>query len=147
VSTAVLPVMLSSKLLPEMEAEEATKRDNLLSGITNLTVSGQIEKLKTRIDMIGSACETAEKVIAESRKNYGLGARQGANLGPTLDKAQAAKIQEQEGLLRAAVNYGEGLRVPGDQRQMYSSLPSHLVDVLPFGDGAHNFGDNSGLFL
>uniref|UniRef100_A0A0E0NWP7 Mediator of RNA polymerase II transcription subunit 8 n=1 Tax=Oryza rufipogon TaxID=4529 RepID=A0A0E0NWP7_ORYRU len=91
-----------SKLLPEMEAEEATKRDNLLSGITNLTVSGQIEKLKTRIDMIGSACETAEKVIAESRKNYGLGARQGANLGPTLDKAQAAKIQEQEGLLRAA---------------------------------------------
>lgn len=135
--------MLSSKLLPEMEAEEATKRDNLLSGITNLTVSGQIEKLKviisvwkmqtyvayytcvifslsvnfngtccysfqTRIDMIGSACETAEKVIAESRKNYGLGARQGANLGPTLDKAQAAKIQEQEGLLRAAVNYGEG---------------------------------------
>uniref|UniRef100_A0A0E0D295 Mediator of RNA polymerase II transcription subunit 8 n=1 Tax=Oryza meridionalis TaxID=40149 RepID=A0A0E0D295_9ORYZ len=91
-----------SKLLPEMEAEEVTKRDNLLSGITNLTVSGQIEKLKTRIDMIGSACETAEKVIAESRKNYGLGARQGANLGPTLDKAQAAKIQEQEGLLRAA---------------------------------------------
>uniref|UniRef100_A0A0E0D292 Mediator of RNA polymerase II transcription subunit 8 n=1 Tax=Oryza meridionalis TaxID=40149 RepID=A0A0E0D292_9ORYZ len=135
-----------SKLLPEMEAEEVTKRDNLLSGITNLTVSGQIEKLKTRIDMIGSACETAEKVIAESRKNYGLGARQGANLGPTLDKAQAAKIQEQEGLLRAAVNYGEGLRVPGDQRQMYSSLPSHLVDVLPFGDGAHNFGDNSGVY-
>uniref|UniRef100_A0A0E0NWP6 Mediator of RNA polymerase II transcription subunit 8 n=1 Tax=Oryza rufipogon TaxID=4529 RepID=A0A0E0NWP6_ORYRU len=101
-NAAILPVMLSSKLLPEMEAEEATKRDNLLSGITNLTVSGQIEKLKTRIDMIGSACETAEKVIAESRKNYGLGARQGANLGPTLDKAQAAKIQEQEGLLRAA---------------------------------------------
>ncbi|KAF2939766.1 hypothetical protein DAI22_03g220700 [Oryza sativa Japonica Group] len=145
-NAAILPVMLSSKLLPEMEAEEATKRDNLLSGITNLTVSGQIEKLKTRIDMIGSACETAEKVIAESRKNYGLGARQGANLGPTLDKAQAAKIQEQEGLLRAAVNYGEGLRVPGDQRQMYSSLPSHLVDVLPFGDGAHNFGDNSGVY-
>uniref|UniRef100_A0A0E0D291 Mediator of RNA polymerase II transcription subunit 8 n=1 Tax=Oryza meridionalis TaxID=40149 RepID=A0A0E0D291_9ORYZ len=101
-NAAILPVMLSSKLLPEMEAEEVTKRDNLLSGITNLTVSGQIEKLKTRIDMIGSACETAEKVIAESRKNYGLGARQGANLGPTLDKAQAAKIQEQEGLLRAA---------------------------------------------
>lgn len=29
---------------------------------------------------------------------------------------------------------------------MYSSLPSHLVDVLPFGDGAHNFGDNSGVY-
>lgn len=60
--------------------------------------------------MIGSACETAEKVIAECRKSYGLGTRQGTNLVPTLDKAQAAKIQEQEGLLRAAVNYGEGER-------------------------------------
>jgi uncharacterized protein (DUF1778 family) len=60
--------------------------------------------------MIGSACETAEKVIAECRKNYGLGTRQGTNLVPTLDKAQAAKIQEQENLLRAAVNYGEGER-------------------------------------
>ncbi|XP_006650204.3 mediator of RNA polymerase II transcription subunit 8 isoform X2 [Oryza brachyantha] len=135
-NAAILPVMLSSKLLPEMEAEETTKRENLLSGITNLPVPAQIEKLKARIDMIGSACETAEKVITECRKTYGLGARQGTNLGPTLDKAQAAKIQEQEGLLRAAVNYGEGLRVPGDQRQ-YSSLPSHLVEVLPFGDGVY----------
>ncbi|KAG8057742.1 hypothetical protein GUJ93_ZPchr0002g24849 [Zizania palustris] len=145
-SIAVLPVMLSSKLLPEMEVEETTKRENLLSGIMNLPIPTQIEKLKARIDMIGSACETAEKVIAECRKTYGLGARQGTNLGPTLDKAQAAKIQEQEGLLRAAVNYGEGLRIMGDQRQMYSSLPSHLVEVLPFGDGTHNFGDNSGVY-
>ncbi|XP_062193846.1 mediator of RNA polymerase II transcription subunit 8 isoform X2 [Phragmites australis] len=139
-NATILPVMLSSKLLPEMEVEEATKREHLLSGIANLPVPTQIEKLKARIDMIGSACETAEKVIAECRKSYGLGARQGANLGPTLDKAQAAKIQEQENLLRAAVNYGEGLRVPGDQRQPHSSLPSHLVEVLPFGDGAQNFG-------
>lgn len=58
--------------------------------------------------MISSACETAEKVIADCRKTYGLGTRQGTNLGPTMDKAQAAKIQEQENLLRAAVNYGEG---------------------------------------
>jgi len=65
---------------------------------------------QVRIDMIGSACETAEKVIADCRKSYGLGSRQGTNLVPTLDKAQAAKIQEQEGLLRAAVNYGEGER-------------------------------------
>jgi hypothetical protein len=36
-----------------------------------------------------------------------------------------------------------GLRVPGDQRQP-QSLPSHLVEVLPFGDGAQNVGDNSG---
>ncbi|KAL5201651.1 hypothetical protein ABZP36_036005 [Zizania latifolia] len=145
-NATILPVMLSSKLLPEMEVEETTKRENLLSGIMSLPVPTQIEKLKARIDMIGSACETAEKVIAECRKTYGLGARQGTNLGPTLDKAQAAKIQEQEGLLRAAVNYGEGLRITGDQRQMYSSLPSHLVEVLPFGDGTHNFGDNSGVY-
>ncbi|TVT99901.1 hypothetical protein EJB05_54692, partial [Eragrostis curvula] len=145
-NAAILPVMLSSKLLPEMEIEETTKRENLLSGITNLPVPTQIEKLKARIDMIGSACETAEKVIAEHRKSYGLGARQGTNLVPTLDKAQAAKIQEQENLLRAAVNYGEGLRVPGDQRQLHSSLPSHLVEVLPFGDGVQNFGDNSGVY-
>ena len=58
--------------------------------------------------MIANACETAERVIAECRKTHGLGTRQGANLGPMLDKAQAAKIQEQENLLRAAVNYGEG---------------------------------------
>ncbi|CAN6205065.1 unnamed protein product [Urochloa humidicola] len=139
----ILPVMLSSKLLPEMEVEETTKREQLLSGITNLPVPIQIEKIKVRIDMIGSACETAEKVISECRKSYGLGTRQGTNLVPTLDKAQAAKIQEQEGLLRAAVNYGEGLRVPGDQRQP-QSLPSHLVDVLAFGDGAQNSSDNSG---
>ncbi|KAG2636798.1 mediator of RNA polymerase II transcription subunit 8-like isoform X1 [Panicum virgatum] len=139
----ILPVMLSSKLLPDMEVEETTKREQLLSGIANLPVPTQIEKIKVRIDMIGSACETAEKVIADCRKSYGLGSRQGTNLVPTLDKAQAAKIQEQEGLLRAAVNYGEGLRVSGDQRQP-QSLPSHLVEVLPFGDGAQNVGDNSG---
>ncbi|OEL27143.1 Mediator of RNA polymerase II transcription subunit 8 [Dichanthelium oligosanthes] len=107
-NATILPVMLSSKLLPQMEVEETTKREQLLSGITNLPVPTQIEKIKVRIDMIGSACETAEKVIAECRKSYGLGTRQGTNLVPTLDKAQAAKIQEQEGLLRAAVNFGEG---------------------------------------
>lgn len=58
--------------------------------------------------MIAAACDTAEKVIADARKQYGLGSRQGPSLGPTLDKAQAAKIQEQENILRAAVNFGEG---------------------------------------
>jgi hypothetical protein len=28
---------------------------------------------------------------------------------------------------------------------MHSALPSHLVEVLSTGDGAHNFGDNSGM--
>ena len=37
--------------------------------------------------------------------------------------------------------------MPGDQRQLHSSLPSHLVEVLPFGDGAQNIGDNSGMQL
>ncbi|KAJ6910138.1 hypothetical protein NC652_020975 [Populus alba x Populus x berolinensis] len=37
-----------------------------------------------------------------------FGTRQGPTTLPTLDKAQAAKIQEQETLLRAAVNVGDG---------------------------------------
>lgn len=58
--------------------------------------------------MITAACDSAEKIIADARKAYGLGSRQASTNLPTLDKAQAAKIQEQENLLRAAVNYGEG---------------------------------------
>lgn len=57
--------------------------------------------------MIGAACESAEKVIADTRKAY-FGTRQGPTILPTIDKAQAAKIQEQETLLRTAVNQGEG---------------------------------------
>ncbi|CAL9151840.1 unnamed protein product [Musa hybrid cultivar] len=142
-NATILPVMLSSKLLPEMEAEDNTKREQLLYGISGLPVHMQIEKLKARIDMIGAACEAAEKVISDCRKAYGLGSRQGSTLVPTLDKVQAAKIQEQENLLRAAVNFGEGLRIPVDQRQLPASLPSHLVDVLTVGDGAQTFGDSS----
>lgn len=62
---------------------------------------------QNRIDMIGAACESAEKVIADTRKAY-FGTRQGPTLLPTIDKVQAAKIQEQENLLRHAVNHGEG---------------------------------------
>lgn len=58
--------------------------------------------------MIGAACESAEKVIADTRKAY-FGTRQGPTTIPTLDKVQAAKIQEQETLLRNAVNHGEGV--------------------------------------
>ncbi|PKA59977.1 Mediator of RNA polymerase II transcription subunit 8 [Apostasia shenzhenica] len=141
-NASILPVMLSSKLLPEMEAEDNARRELLLAGIADLPISTQIEKLKARIDMIGSACEIAEKVIADNRKAYGLGSRQGPTLVPTLDKVQAAKIQEQENQLRAAVNFGEGLRVSVDQRHLPSSLPSHLVDVLTPGDGVQNFGDS-----
>lgn len=59
--------------------------------------------------MIGAACESAEKVLADTRKAYCFGTRQGPPIAPTLDKGQAAKIQEQENLLRAAVNVGEGI--------------------------------------
>nr|GLL17880.1 Mediator subunit 8 isoform 3 [Ipomoea trifida] len=143
---AVLPVMLSSKLLPEMEIEDNSKREQLLLGMQNLSVASQIEKLKTRIDMIGAACESAEKVIADTRKAY-FGTRQGPTILPTIDKAQAAKIQEQETLLRTAVNQGEGLRVPADQRQITSSLPVHLADILTVSDGHQAFNDSSGMYL
>lgn len=45
-SMPVLPVMLSSKLLPEMEIDDNAKREQLLLGMQNLPVSVQIEKLK-----------------------------------------------------------------------------------------------------
>ncbi|KAL2539095.1 Mediator of RNA polymerase II transcription subunit 8 [Abeliophyllum distichum] len=145
-NATILPVMLSSKLLPEMEIDDKTKREQLLQGIQNLPESAQIEKLKARIDMIGAACESAEKVIADTRKAY-FGTRQGPTILPTIDKVQAAKIQEQENLLRSAVNHGEGLRIPGDQRQTTSTLPVHLVDVLPANDGPQNYSDTSGMYL
>ncbi|XP_061976268.1 mediator of RNA polymerase II transcription subunit 8 isoform X2 [Populus nigra] len=146
-NATILPVMLSSKLLPEMEMDDNSKREHLLQGMQSLPISSQIEKLKARIDMIAAACEGAEKVLADTRKAYQFGTRQGPTTLPTLDKAQAAKILEQENLLRAAVNGGEGLRVTGDQRQMTSALPVHLVDVLAVSDGMHSFSDSSGMYM
>ncbi|KAJ6433178.1 hypothetical protein OIU84_020236 [Salix udensis] len=146
-NATILPVMLSSKLLPEMEMDDNSKRELLLQGMQSLPISSQIEKLKARIDMIAAACESAEKVLADTRKAYQFGTRQGPTTLPTLDKAQAAKILEQENLLRAAVNGGEGLRVTGDQRQMTSALPVHLVDVLALSDGMHSFSDSSGMYM
>ncbi|CAI9773557.1 unnamed protein product [Fraxinus pennsylvanica] len=116
-NATILPVMLSSKLLPKMEIDN-TKREQLFHGMQNLPVSAQIEKLKARIDMIGAACESAEKAIADTRKAY-FGTRQGPTILPTMDKVQASKIQEQENLLQSAVNHGEGLRLPGDQSRQH----------------------------
>ncbi|KAH7521986.1 hypothetical protein FEM48_Zijuj07G0090000 [Ziziphus jujuba var. spinosa] len=147
VNSLVLPVMLSSKLLPEMEVDDNSKKELLLHGMQNLPIPSQIEKLKTRIDMIGAACESAEKILADTRKAYCFGTRQGPSIVPTLDKAQASKIQEQENMLRAAVNSGSGLRLPGDQRQITPALPVHLVDVLTTGDGAQAFSESSGMYL
>ena len=44
-NVVVLPVMLSSKLLPEMEVEDTAKREQLLLGLQSLPISTQIEKL------------------------------------------------------------------------------------------------------
>jgi hypothetical protein len=38
--------MLSSKLLPEMEAEEAALKELILAGISNLPLQTQTEKLQ-----------------------------------------------------------------------------------------------------
>ena len=58
--------------------------------------------------MIAATCESAEKVLADTYKAYQFGTRQGPTIIPTLDKSQAEKIQEQENLLQATVNFGEG---------------------------------------
>ncbi|KAF3563229.1 hypothetical protein DY000_02013903 [Brassica cretica] len=135
----ILPVMLSSKLLPEMEADDNVKREQLLQGVQNLPVPMQIEKLKERMTLIAQACENAEKTLADTRKAYGFGARQGPSMLPAMDKVQVAKIQEQESMLRAAVNDGAGTRLPPDQRQITTALPPHLVDVLFVNDAGIYF--------
>ncbi|KAK9078419.1 hypothetical protein SSX86_002476 [Deinandra increscens subsp. villosa] len=145
-NAAILPVMISSKLLPEIEADENSKREQLLYAMQNLPVPSQIEKLKARIDMIGAACESAEKVIADTRKTY-FGTRQGPAKISTLDKAQAAKIREQENLLRRAVNHGQGLRLPMDQRQIASAFPAHLADVYPVGENVHTISESSEIYM
>ncbi|KFK33493.1 hypothetical protein AALP_AA5G020200 [Arabis alpina] len=137
-NAAILPVMLSSKLLPEMETDDNAKREQLLQGVQNLPIPMQIERLKARMDMIEAACKSAEEVLAETRKAYGFGTRQGPSMLPTMDKIQAAKIQEQENMLRAAVNDGAGLRLPPDQRQITTALPPHLADVLMVNDAGKN---------
>ncbi|WJX69615.1 hypothetical protein P8452_53833 [Trifolium repens] len=142
-NATILPVMLSTKLLPEMETEDTSKRDQLLQGMQNLPIAIQIDKLKARLDMIAAACEGAEKVLADTRKAYCFGTRQGPAIAPTFDKGQAAKIQEQENLLRAAVNVGDELRIPGDQRRTSASLPMHLADAYPVNEGAQSFPDGS----
>ncbi|CAM6021471.1 unnamed protein product [Sphagnum balticum] len=138
-NSTILPIMLSSKLLPEMEAEEATMKEQILSGISSLPVHAQNEKIQRQIETVRLVCDAAEKVLQEARKVYGLSTRQGPVALTTLDKAQAARIAEQEKLIRAASNYGDGLRVSPDQQQMASVLPSHIASALGT-DGVHCIG-------
>ncbi|XP_052181402.1 mediator of RNA polymerase II transcription subunit 8-like isoform X2 [Diospyros lotus] len=144
-NAAILPVMLSSKLLPEMEVDDIVKKEQVLMGMDHLPVSEQLEKLKKRMDNIREVCESAEKIIAEGRK--ALLAPQEPAITPTLDKDHAAKINEQEMLLRNAVNHGGGLQIPEDQRQIASALPKHLVDILSVADEAHTLPDAFGSML
>ena len=74
-----------------------------------ITVTIVLAILQKQIEMVRKACEYAEKALAENRKLYSLGSRQVPAITPPLDKAQAAKIAEQEKLLRAGVNMGEGV--------------------------------------
>ncbi|GLT72725.1 hypothetical protein SLA2020_446330 [Shorea laevis] len=92
-NATILPVMLSSKLLPEMEMDDNTKREQLLHGMQNLPISSQIEKLKARIDMIGAACESAEKVLAETRKAYCLELGKGYQLPLLWIRARLQKFK------------------------------------------------------
>lgn len=139
-----LPVMLSSKLLPEMELEETAKKEQILGGLSSLPVLTQVEKLKSRIDAIGAACSCAEKAINDSRKVYALGTRHTPGIIPPMDKVQLAKIEEQEKLLRAAANLGEGLRLPVDQRIEPTVLPPHLECGLASVDGDTSFAEATG---
>ncbi|KAL1189682.1 Mediator of RNA polymerase II transcription subunit 8 [Cardamine amara subsp. amara] len=43
--SAILPVMLSSKLLPEMKTDDNVQREQLLQGVQNLPIPMQIERL------------------------------------------------------------------------------------------------------
>ncbi|CAN6875893.1 unnamed protein product [Brassica oleracea] len=139
-NASILPVMLATKLLPEMETDNNVKIDQLLQDVQSLPVPMQIETLKERIGRIAEACENAEKVMADARKAYGLAPDRGSPsmLPTTMDKAQAEKILEQENMLRAAVNEGEGLRLPPDQRQITTALPPHMVDALFVNDAVFN---------
>ncbi|KAG2264411.1 hypothetical protein Bca52824_071490 [Brassica carinata] len=142
-NASILPVMLATKLLPEMETDNKVKIDQLLQDVQSLPVPMQIETLKERIRKIAEACENAEKVMADARKAYGLAPQRGcpSMLPTTMDRAQAAKILEQENMLRAAVN--EGLRLPPDQRQITTALPPHMVDALFVNDAGREVNPTS----
>ncbi|CAH8387637.1 unnamed protein product [Eruca vesicaria subsp. sativa] len=130
-NASILPVMLSTKLLPEMETDNNVKREGLLQEVQSLPIATQIETLKERIGKIAEACESAAKEMADARKAYGFPPHSGLSMSPfpTMDKVQAAKILDQENMLRGSVNEGTGL-MPPDQREITTSLPPHMVAAL-----------------
>lgn len=69
-SIPVLPVMLSSKLLPEMEIDDNSKREQLLLGMQNLPVSVQIEKLKVLLVVVFGLSFTCVYLILKYFMHY-----------------------------------------------------------------------------
>ncbi|KAJ1392108.1 Tetratricopeptide-like helical domain superfamily [Sesbania bispinosa] len=67
---SIIPVMLSSKLLPEMEMDDASKRDQLLQEMQNLPIATQIE-LNTVIIMYVKcgSLDYARELFEEMPKN------------------------------------------------------------------------------
>lgn len=57
--------------------------------------------------MIGEACESAEKVLAEGRKDL-LRTKGHTTILPTIDVVKAALIRQEEEVIRRAVTHGEG---------------------------------------
>jgi hypothetical protein len=72
-----------------------------------------------QIETVRLVCDAAEKVLQEARKVYGLSTRQGPVALTTLDKAQAARIAEQEKLIRAASNFGDGMLTFTERERRY----------------------------
>lgn len=152
--------MLSSKLLPEMEIGDNTKREQLLNGMENLPVSMQFEKLKvsdlivdqsplnypyhntwncpllyyfqTITDKIGAAWEGSNDACISIHTK-----RLRPIVLPTINKVQDAKIREQENLLRSAVNDGEGVTITALQAYLLFCLCYAFCDSFPV--ILHNF--------
>lgn len=93
-------------------AEIICKLDYLKEACLSVNSDGMVHMslmFQKQIDLVRTVCDAAEKLLGEARKVYGLSSRQGPVALTTLDKAQAARIAEQEKLLRAASNHGEGV--------------------------------------
>ncbi|GBG86311.1 hypothetical protein CBR_g41305 [Chara braunii] len=135
-NAAILPIMLSSKLLPEMEAEQTLMTDQLLGSMAGLPPNVMEERLQLEKQM-KTVCDKAEKLINDLAKAWSLKSRQGPNAGnwPRLDAVQAGRIAEQEKLIRMGMMSGEGLRLPPDQKERPAVLPSHLAPRRPLVSG------------
>ncbi|GAQ78786.1 Mediator subunit 8 [Klebsormidium nitens] len=140
----ILPLMLSTKLLPEMEAERASLQEQLETkmGLTTPQrggqpaqipppVQAQISRLQQQIETIRSACDAANRTIQAGRRTLSQHAASAYQPPAKPDPA----LVEKERLLRNAVLSGEGLKVANNAHPP-KALPPHLAKVLaPSGGG------------